>query len=699
MTASNAMSGDERLAAAKREQWLTGQNVVLEMIASGAPLEKSLDALVRLIESQAPDMFCTILIVDEEGTHLRHGAAPRMTESFVRAIDGRAIGPVAGSCGTAVYRRAQVVVTNIETDPLWADYRDIALVDGLRACWSTPIFDPDQHVLGTFAMYYKHVAGPTEEHQRLIELATHIAAIAISRVHTEAKAELSRQRLALATDAAHIGIWDWDLKNDRFFPTPTYEKIWGRTCNPRWLSSGEWLSTIHENDRDRVDRAARGRDQTGRFDAIYRILRPDASIRWIHDQAYPIINDAGAITRLLGTAVDFTEQREAEEAKEQLERELRQTQKMEALGTLAGGIAHDFNNLLGAILGYADLTKFAAGKNSEIIEYMDEVRLASARASKLVQQILTFSRQSESKREVIKIGPIVSEALNFLRATIPTTVRIESNLPADAWSIVADPINIHQVMMNLATNAAHAMKERGGRLEVTLSNVRSDGRWADPRIHLPAGPYVRLAVADTGRGMDEATMARIFDPFFTTKNVGEGTGMGLAVVHGIIQSLGGMITVDSRVGHGTTFAIHIPATMANPTPAVDPTAEVRRGNGERILVVDDEPLIATMTARSLEHLGYAVTSFNDPVDALAAVQSDPKKFDLVVTDLTMPMMRGTELAEKILKIRPDVPILLITGYSATLSAESARNVGIREMLFKPLTLQTLSEVVHRSLES
>lgn len=377
----------------------------------------------------------------------------------------------------------------------------------------------------------------------------------------------------------------------------------------------------------------------------------------------------------------------------ELEDQFRQTQKLEAIGTLAGGIAHDFNNILSVIMGYAGLAKYETAGQPATQEHLDAVLAAGQRATDLVRQILSFSRPQDHERRLVQLRHVMVEVRKLLRATVPATVVFESELAADAPPVLADPNQIHQVVMNLVTNAVHAMGESSGRLGMRLSGVRLDSEFTAAHLGLAPGQYARVTITDTGHGMDAATLERIFDPFFTTKDPGVGTGLGLAVVRGIVRNHGGGITVYSQPGEGTRFDLYFPAADME---AVEVSAEpgpVPRGNGERVLVVDDEAALAHVCRRMLESLGYTAEAQTDPAAAASLVVSEPGRFALVITDLTMPGMTGTELAARLLAVRRDLPILLTTGYSATLNPERVRALGLRDLLLKPVTLRTLGEAV------
>jgi signal transduction histidine kinase/ActR/RegA family two-component response regulator len=388
---------------------------------------------------------------------------------------------------------------------------------------------------------------------------------------------------------------------------------------------------------------------------------------------------------------DITERRK-------LEAQIHQAQKMESIGMLAGGIAHDFNNILSAILGNLHLAKLDAADRPPLLEYLNSIGQATRRATDLVNQILMFSRQNKQEREPVKLNHVVLEALKLLRASVPATIRIQTNL-TQTPTVLANATAIHQVVMNLGTNAWHAMRGQPGTLKVELDVLEADADLISTHPGLHPGRYVRLAVSDTGHGMDSATRERIFDPFFTTKNVGEGTGLGLAVVLGIMQSHDGLITVHSQPGKGATFHLYFPVfeTEEAVSPAV--SEPIPAGRGEHILFVDDEEALAKVGKKVLERLGYTVTLTTSALEALAAIRAQPEKFDLVVTDLTMPRMDGAELGRQMLKIRPNLPIILTTGYTGVMTDEAVKELGFRELVVKPTSGRALGMAVHRALQS
>jgi signal transduction histidine kinase/ligand-binding sensor domain-containing protein/ActR/RegA family two-component response regulator len=393
-------------------------------------------------------------------------------------------------------------------------------------------------------------------------------------------------------------------------------------------------------------------------------------------------------------------EKQVEERTRQLkaaQQRLIQAQKMEAIGTLAGGIAHDFNNILGAIVGYTELALDDLAEGTRVRKNVQYVLTGAERAAELVKQILAFSRQAVQKRKPIILSTIVEDALKLLRSSLPATIEIRRDTRAKTGTILGDPTQIHQVMMNLGTNAAHAMKEKGGTLEVNLDEVFPYEE-TDAREHnIKPGPYLRLTVSDTGHGIPKAVMKRIFEPYFTTKKTGEGTGMGLAVVHGIVNNHGGYISVYSQPGKGTTFHVFFPEIETN-VKTESPIKEKPPGGSERILLVDDEASLAEVGTQMLERLGYEVQGISNPIDALETFREKPNRFQLVISDLTMPHMTGLQLTEEIKKINPDTPIILCSGYSASLTAEQIDALGISAFVMKPIVKSKLAQVVRQVLD-
>jgi len=425
-------------------------------------------------------------------------------------------------------------------------------------------------------------------------------------------------------------------------------------------------------------------------DVELQMKHKDGHPVWISLSVESVEDHDGNIIESRSMAIDISERK-------RLEAQLQQAQKMEAIGTLAGGIAHDFNNILGAIIGCTELSLLDVPQGFPARPHLIEVLKAGNRAKDLVKQILAFSRQSEQEQKPMQPGIIVNEALKMLRPSLPSTIQISQYIKKTGV-INADPTRIHQILMNLCTNAAHAMREKGGILKVNLSNVDFDAEAVEPYPDLTPGSYINLTVSDTGHGMNKEVMERMFDPYFTTKETGEGTGLGLAVIHGIVRGYGGAIKVDSEPGKGSTFQVFLPRIDHIETQAqVEEPAKLPTGN-ERILFVDDEETLVYVGQGMLERLGYEVITRTSSVEALEAFRAQPDKFDLVITDMTMPNKTGTELAKELLQIRPDIPILLCTGFSEKIDGHKTNAMGIGAFVMKPIVMSEIANIIRQILD-
>ena len=423
----------------------------------------------------------------------------------------------------------------------------------------------------------------------------------------------------------------------------------------------------------------------------FQFRRKDGSIRYGMYSARPI--QVANEECLIFILHDNTDKKQLMEERLKLEEHLNRTAKMEAIGTLAGGIAHDFNNILAAMMGFAEMIKLKT-TDQTIAPYLEQILKACDRSRDLVKQILTFSRRVDQEKRPVSIVPIIKEALKLIRSSIPSTVEIRQEYNIRQDTVLADPTQIHQVLMNLCTNAVHAMREREGILKVSLSQKEISFSDHMYRPELPEGTYLLLTVTDTGKGIDPSIKDKIFDPFFTTKELGEGTGLGLSVVYGIVKDCGGAISVDSEPGKGTVFTIHLPLIVMDEMVSVKQTSNIPKGKGS-ILYVDDEEPIATLGHDLLTTLGYDVTVRFSSLDALEAFRANPQRFDLVITDMTMPHMTGAVLSRELLKVRPGLPIILTTGFSEMINEEDAKKIGVREFLMKPVSLDNLAQAVKK----
>ena len=465
----------------------------------------------------------------------------------------------------------------------------------------------------------------------------------------------------------------------------------------------EWLGKsftplVHPDDLDRAQACVndtlhgrktpmtelRVKNKSGEYVWMEFILTPQTR----HDKVEGVL----AIGR------DISARHNAARAQEALEMQLRRSQKMEAIGRLAGGIAHDFNNFLAIIMANCGLARMDVTGSQPIAERLEQIDRASLRAAALVQQILTFSRNREQERAVMDLKPTLKEAAKMLRSTLPPSVEIRTRFESDCPCVLADAGQIQQVILNLATNSAHAMKEKGGVLDISVNAIQVDEEMASRNPDLHPGAYVRLTVSDSGHGMDAATLEHIFEPFFTTKAQGEGSGLGLSVVHGIVKSHEGAISVYSEIGRGTSFNIYLPKAQGNDASQTERfTRSFPRGHGEHILFVDDEPSLLEIGNCMLERLGYRVTTANSGTAALELIRGKSAAFDCIITDFTMPDMSGTELAREARAALPSARIILMSGYCGVLTDEALHAQGIEELMLKPFTPQALAETLQRVL--
>jgi PAS domain S-box-containing protein len=518
-----------------------------------------------------------------------------------------------------------------------------------------------------------------------------------ARKNLEQRLHQFEQLATQVSELAQIGGWELDLE----------------TMNLRW---SEQVRRIHDVDahyrpsvhsaieffapevRDIMSAAFKNAMTAGRdFDLELPLITATGRRIWVRALTRAEFEDNKPV-RLIGAFQDISIRRDSEESRRKLEFQLFQAQKMETLGTLAGGIAHDFNNLLTGIMGYQELVADVLGDNSVAREYLAEARGASLRARDLVEQILTFGRQSpDDQYTSLDLGLVIEEARRLLRATIPATIAIETHISPECGAVQGDATQIHQVILNLGSNAAHAMQGKGGVLSIRLEPADREVPKSATLATLPAGDYLRLSVADNGHGMDDTTLQRIFDPFFTTKEVREGTGLGLAVVHGIVRAHRGAVEVESKLGVGSTFHIYLPMATTEAEAGATEILQAPRGDGEIVYIVDDEDTVASFTKYALENKGYRAMTVDTAAQCLDALRANPSACQVLVTDQTMPSMTGTELAGKVREFAPELPIIVMSGYFLKIPPEEIERIGHVELLGKPFTTDELAWMVHRAL--
>uniref|UniRef100_C6E0E3 histidine kinase n=1 Tax=Geobacter sp. (strain M21) TaxID=443144 RepID=C6E0E3_GEOSM len=600
-----------------------------------------------------------------------------------------------GPTGTAIRTCTTQIVQNIKYDPSWALWREAGVQHGFASSISLPLVGRDR-AMGALVIFAAEKKAFGKEEVKLLEELSADLSYGIEALRMDAerrKAEKEILLLASVIEQSMEGLLLLDSDGTVKYVNPAIEIITGLDAAD---IVGHDLATLGADEqsggfyRYLLDALEKGECRSGHF--IH--TGDDGDFYEIDATLWSIADNTGAVSNYAVLIKDVTHE-------VKLERQLRQAQRMEAIATLAGGIAHDFNNNLASIITCTEMARDDVPPESPLRELLDVVLKSSYRGRKLVKQILTFCCQGEQERQPVQIDPIVTECLNLMRASLSSSISVRTEMGEDLGLIMADPTQIHQIIMNLVTNAAHAMRHKGGMLDVAVENVGLDTAAVSGSPDLPSGRYLKLTVKDTGHGMDQKTMERIFDPFFTTKSHSEGTGLGLSVVHGIVRNHGGAISVSSKPGGGATFEVYLPRIDRSGTApgAVGEMADMS-GSGS-ILFVDDEEDVVFGCKKMLERLGYQVTTGADGVQALELFRGNPQAFDLVVTDQTMPRMTGTELSRELLQIRPDIPVILCTGLGAAAEKaqlkEEAEQAGIRELALKPLDREEFASTIRRVL--
>ncbi len=540
------------------------------------------------------------------------------------------------------------------------------------------------------------VSVPVTSNDELGELSSAFNLMVGKRQHAEEALRESEERYRRIAEDMPVFICRFRQDGEMIYVNDSFH---------RFFSNGEpdligksFFTHIAEEDREKVQSAISELTVTVPSISLeYRMIGTEKELFWHRWTTRAIFDEQGKIFAYQAIGEDISSRKKSEEDKARLEKRLQQAHKMEAVGTLAGGIAHDFNNILAVIIGYAGLADKEAQAGSKLKGHLENMLIGANRAKDLVKQILAFSRQSEVVRIPLQLQSLIKESLKMLRSSLPTTISIQDDIDSRCGVVLVDPTQVHQIIMNLCTNAYHAMGDRGGTLMVTLRNISFENTRRLHDLHLTSGDYVELAVSDTGCGIAPDIIDKIFDPYFTTKEAGRGTGMGLSIVHGIINDYKGTITVESEVGVGTIFRVYFPVSNEDAESSAEPDSQMPHGK-ERILFVDDEEMLGELGRDMLEPLGYTVTVRMNGMEAWTTFQNQPDQFDLVISDQTMPGMTGIELAKRILQLRPDMPVILCTGYSNLVDEQSAKKQGISEFALKPIAPKSIAILIRKVLD-
>jgi PAS domain S-box-containing protein len=629
-----------------------------------------------------------------DGKHIYHNRAfQKLFEFSIEEITEKG-GPA--KCCFVDFEVGRKMFAHIKNGKSW--HGEVEMLSKSRKLhidlYADAIKDKNGKIIGLMGIH-NDITLQKEKEKKLLQYSNELEKLASER--KEELAELNEQLLKekklfeKCINLASVMLVGLDLTGKVVLVNQKTCEITGYSKNE--LLGRNWLDTIMpEREREEIRKEYYRDLQKGvltRTSKDTNIITKNGNCKLIAWNVSLIKEENGTINGTICSGEDITYEKE-------LEQQLRRSHKMEAIGTLAGGIAHDFNNILSAIIGYTDMALAEIPESMRSFKYLTKMRNAEIRAQKLIRQILTFSRKDDSSRETLMLEPIIKETLKLIRATIPASIEIRQNFKKNSGPVYAGPTQIHQIVMNLCANSAYAMGDHPGVLEISIRNVYFNAEKAAAFDNLQPGPYLQMTVSDTGCGMNSETLERIFDPFFTTKNESDGTGLRLAVTLGIVKSLNGAISVESEPGLGSTFHIYIPRQESIPQIDESENAEALKGRG-RILFVDDEEILTEMFEEMLDMLGYRVTATTKSVEALKIFQNAPDDFDIVITDQTMPSLSGTDLAKEILKITPDMPIILCTGYSDKVDEIIAKKVGIKEFLMKPVTEIKISEVLNRLL--
>lgn len=667
-------------ARVEAETLLGLQRDVLELVVSGAPLADTMDLLLRTIEPRDNGPLCSILLLDADRRHLHTLSAPRLPREYSAAIDGAEIGPMVGSCGTAAWLGMEVISEDISIDPRWESYRELALAHGLRACWSTPIFDRDGSVLGTFAMYYRTPNGPAAAHRRIIASITDLAALAILRDRELRELQEREQEFRALFEQAGVGVAILHADG-------RYSRVNKKFCEiagvPAEAILGRHIGMLADPDEAHSNLSTlvalvEGRMETHRGE--HRIVRPDGASVWTTATASVVRDAQGTVDHVVVVVEDVT-------ASRQLELQLRESQKIEAIGILAGGVAHDFNNLLSIVLGHAQMAHDDLPAGHPVLEDLAAIVDASRHGAEITRQLLAFARRELGPPRPVDVNARIKGLHRMLARLLREDIALETTLADDLWPVMLNPTQFDQALINLVGNARDAI-EGAGVVRIETSNVSTD-----------EGDWVRVVVGDTGVGIDEETASQVFEPFFTTKPRGVGTGLGLSVVVGVVDKAGGRVSVQSEPGAGAAFTMLLPRT--DRPPAVPdssmPAASNAAVHAVTILLVEDEPALLRLGARTLERHGYTVLSASGSTAALELMRQHKGAIHLLLSDVVMPGLGGPELAELVRRERPDIRVLFMSGYPADVVTARGTLPESSDYLQKPFTAEELLRWVARAL--
>lgn len=674
------------------------QNEVLSKTTSDATLKEVLNDLTDRLDELNDEQAVTILKMSDEG--LRPFAGARIPKAWTDLIDPLALGENKGSCGTAGYFKKTVICENLMQDPRWAAYREYQPLHGFMACWSQPILDQENQLLGTFAVYFKSPRSPNNSELILIQSLANTVRVIMERDHhkqelVDARNRAEAQYRSIFENSIE-GIFQVTLDGHILILNPAFAHILG--CN----TVLEAMDYMQQDARGFLLLAAHPEEIISRIkqdghiiDFETKLARKDGTFSIVSITAHAVYGDNEEITCIEGTIEDVTEKKQAEAEKKDFENRLNQAKKLEALGTLTGGIAHDFNNMLGGIIGATELLEDYMPDDPNADKYYNIIKKTVQRASELTAQLQTFSRRNDKVTIVTDIHQNLTDTITLLQRTIDKRISFNIDLSAKQSNIVGDPSLLENMFLNLCINASHAMPE-GGELSITTKTVELDSFYCKSSpFEIEPGLYLEVQIRDTGFGIPHEHLSKIFDPFFTTKKQSEGTGLGLASVYGATQQHEGAITVYSEEGVGTVFHILLPVATGNQKPASKEPGIMQKGTG-CILVIDDEEVMRITAQAILKKLGYNVLLAEDGRDGLEKYRQT-EGIDLVILDMTMPVMNGRDCFVQLQALNPDVKVILSSGFTQEKDLMEMQKMGLLGFIRKPYLSSELSIIVHNAL--
>ncbi|MDX8396830.1 MAG: ATP-binding protein [Mariprofundaceae bacterium] len=670
----------------------------LEMIASETSLPSILETLVRGVEQLESKMLPSILLLDKEGSHLLSGAAPSLPDFYNAAIHGIEIGVGVGSCGTAAFTGKRVIVEDISTHEYWAPYKELAADAGLGSCWSQPILSTTGKILGTFAIYHHEAHAPNDVDISIIEKAAHLASIAIERSQAEEEILLQSEMMSRMNEGVYLIRMDGTI----VYANPEFEKMFG--YDPDEMI-GQHTSIINFPKKETPEGISKeiieGLDKDGTWQGEVHNIKKDGTPFWSY-ASVATFNHSSYGKVMVTAHTDITARKKAEEALQASESQFRQAQKMEAVGTLVGGIAHDFNNTLAGITGNLYLAKKDAVDSPAILKRLNSIEDLSFHAAGTIKQLLGFSRKDLMEKNPIVVSSFLKETLKMLKITIPENIRLKQSIEHSEMQVVGDINQLQQVFVNLLNNARDAVKyEDDPEIKLSLKYFEADRVFKENNPGVKGDVFAAISVTDNGHGIHKDHIQHLFEPFFTTKEVGEGTGLGLAMVYGAAKAHGATITIDSTLGEGSTFTLYLPLESHNENliHSTSTEDEAIRGQGEYILLVDDDEHVLSVGKDVIEEMGYQVLVASDGIEAVEIFTANHTNISLVVTDVVMPNMGGIEAVERMRLIAPEAKVIFSTGYARETALPEGTLSNGAIMLSKPYRVELLSQAIQSQLNS